>query len=51
MPVYSVKKPPVSSCSARRGRRRVVRLGHRGDHEDHEATIAGNQYQSPLKID
>ena len=52
MPVYSVKNPPVSSCSASTrsnggwfvsATAEITKITN--------ATIAGSQYQSPLKID
>ena len=52
MPVYSVKKPPVSSCSAStRSNGGWFVSAMAAIRNTTSATIAGNQYQSPLKID
>ena len=52
MPVYSVKKPPVSSCSAStRSNGGWLVSATAAITKITSATIAGSQYQSPLKID
>ena len=52
MPVYSVKKPPVSSCSASTRSNGGWLVSATAEiTKITSATIAGSQYQSPLKID
>ncbi len=52
MPVYSVKNPPVSSCSAStRSNGGWLVSATAAITKMTSATMAGSQYQSPLKID
>ena len=52
MPVYSVKNPPVSSCSASTRSNGGWLVSATAEiTKITSATIAGSQYQSPLKID